>query len=125
MRQILCLVVLLVVAGCRDNQHSGPLQNWEPSGFYDANSLIVSQPTNHIFLFSGGHVTHFHLSDGDHSWWGYYEKTNGIWIWSVFASRWELRPGADGALMCSEIGGTNKFSLPRRATAPAFIHEHP
>src|ERR1044071_2408226 len=108
------LLACFLVAGC---SHTGPpVAAWEPKGFFDPTEVINNPQSNHFLLFETGRVTHF-LPDGSSVWMGTYEKTNGTWVWHLFANNWRLEPGTN-AVLCTELGDpknpllrnpTNKF----------------
>ena len=132
MRAFFYLLLVMAAAGCREKQpgnQPGPAASWEPKGIFEASEVMTS--SNHFLLFSNGLVKHFQ-PDGTSIGMGWYERTNGTWIWHVFANRWEVRPDED-SLFCSEVGNpsvpwlgspTNKFHLTRRASLPTYQHVH-
>ncbi len=123
MRILIILTMLVCTVSCRDSQRAPQVKDWEPKGFFDMSEALVDRASNHTLLFATGSVTHF-LPDGSHFGMGWFEKTNGGWVWHVFANRWQLQPDGD-SLLCSEIGNpkvpwlgkpTNSFHMKRRAS---------
>jgi hypothetical protein len=119
----LYLVIMMTLTGCGDKKSANKgSQKWEPQGFFDASEVLT---TNNFLLFSTGRVTRF-FSDRHPEWLGWYESTNGVWVWHLYANQWELRPDGE-SLFVSELGNpslpwlgqpTNKFHLKRTASLP-------
>ena len=103
----------------RETQSS---QRWEPHGLFDASEILSN---NNVLLFSTGRVTRF-FSDRHPEWLGWYQMTNGIWIWHLYGNDWQVLPSGD-SLRMSDLGSpyfpwsgepTNVFHLKPRASLP-------
>ena|ERR1041385_8802292 len=124
---MLFLLLCILAAGCKKDAQTQP---WEPKGFFDPSEVINNPKSNHFLLFDTGRVTHF-LPDGSSVWMGVYEKTNGMWVWDVFANHWRIEPDGDRVLLV-ELGDprnpllrnpTNRAHLTPLPSVPARLQQ--